>query len=198
MGNLLRFEAMLGCDTTVALTAPLDTAVSDPVRPTSIGPLSSIREIATFSVGFLILLGFGGFCLLFVANRLVLGRRSPRKICRTPMLISYGDQCTVTHIVDINRQGMKIEAAQKQVENPWFDLHFCGHKIQGKIAWRNKYYARIKFRTRISNEVLNDVIEKSGSPLGDSGLAKNATPCFSVGCHTSCPRHLPTAISEEP
>lgn len=124
-------------------------------------------------------------------------RREDRKICRTSLLIVYGKQCTVSHIVDIGRNGMKIEASKKEVENPLVDLYFCGHSVQGKIAWRNKFYVGIRFKTKISRQMLDDVIDKSHKGLADSNLNKKATPCFHYGCHINCAHHLPTAISEK-
>ncbi|MGB3280279.1 MAG: hypothetical protein WBA92_13900, partial [Pseudorhodobacter sp.] len=90
-----------------------------------------------------------------------------------------------------------IEAAKKEVANQVVDLYFCGHHVQGKIAWKNKFYVGIRFKTKISQQMLDDVISKSHKALAESSLGEKATPCFHYGCHINCAHHLPTAISEK-
>jgi hypothetical protein len=197
MANLNLVEGIFGCAKAELSLAEFKTPNARYVNRISVELPSKISGVSAIAASYSVIAIFLFLISIFVAFRLNRRRQDVRKFCRTSMLIVYGNQCTVTHIIDMNRSGMKIEAAQKDVEKVWVDLYFCGHKVQGKIIWRNTYFAGIKFKTRVDQQTLDDVMEKSRKPLGESGLEKNATPCFSIGCHTNCPRHLPTAISEK-
>jgi len=198
MQGLNLVESVFGCKK--AEIASIDSeafSLRDPHRKLP-GLWAKISRISAITTNYAVLPMIAVLMALFVAFRLKNRRRGGRKICRTSMLIVYGEQCTVTHIIEISRRGMKIEAAQKNIEKASVDLYFCGHRIQGEIIWRNEYFAGVKFKAKISQQTLDDVIKKSSAPLNESGLKENATPCFFVGCHTDCPHHLPTAISEKP
>ncbi|WP_146183995.1 hypothetical protein [Aliiroseovarius pelagivivens] len=145
-------------------------------------------------------LGGGALGLLAVMAailaRLALHGRGKREVCNTPVLVSINDRCTMTRIVDINRNGMKIEAASIHEQDDWVDLYFCGHNCRGKIKWKNEYFAGVRFQKRISPTAVTDILEKSQSSLEESGLGMNATPCFSLGCHEGCGKHCPSAMTE--
>lgn len=129
----------------------------------------------------------------FVGRRL--RREHVRHMCRIPLHVVYGDECTVTVILDIALGGMKIEAPAADVGRDWVQMHFAGQMREGKIVWRNSYYAGVRFRTKLSEQALAGILEQNLKPLKDAGIEKTSTECFYPGCHLACSRHLPTAIS---
>lgn len=184
---------MFGC-------AQLETPVrgtASPEQRMSVGFWSNVTSASAATISYSLLLILGVVPSLIAAFRLNGRWRSAGTSCRTSTLIVYGKQCTVTHIVEISRKGMKVEAAHKEADDTWLDLYFCGHSVQGRIVWRNAYFAGIRFRHQVSQQAVNDVLNKSLEPLGDSGLGDKATPCFYTGCHVDCPRHVPTALEDE-
>lgn len=122
-------------------------------------------------------------------------RESVRQMCRIPLHIVYGTQCTVTVILDISLGGMKIEAPAADAGRDWAQFHFAGQKLEGRIVWRNLYYAGIEFRDRLNAQTLAAILEQNLKPLKDAGIENTSTDCFFPGCHVTCDRHLPTAIS---
>ncbi|MEP2531753.1 hypothetical protein [Shimia sp.] len=193
MQTLDQVTRIFGCaDVATLPPGPTRSATSAATKPRLVTAVKSAMSNSVFWLAIIVAL-MGLVTGIFFKCR----RREARKMCRTSMLIVYGDQCTVTHIVDMAQGGMKIEASEKVIEQKWADLYFCGHKVRGKMVWRNACYAGIKFKSRVSRETLEDVIRKSNKPLDQSGLETNATPCFSLGCHTNCPRHLPTTFSNK-
>jgi len=123
-------------------------------------------------------------------------RKNPRHMCSIPVLVVYGDTCTVTKMIDISRGGIRIEAAaEKKIDHAWVDLHFCGLKVAGQIQWRNKFYAGVEFRERLSDAVLTKVLGQNRVPIAESHIEETSPPCFAVGCHLNCSRHLQTAIA---
>jgi hypothetical protein len=88
--------------------------------------------------------------------------------------------------------------AQRGAHNCLITLNFFGFSIPGKIIWRNKYYAGVRFKEKLSQTQLHQAIEKSGESVMGSGLQLNTTPCFSEGCRLKCPRHFPTELSTAP
>ncbi|WP_371168902.1 hypothetical protein [Aliiroseovarius sp. 2305UL8-7] len=196
LGDLDRIAPLFGCRTDkqaiVGGTAkPL--AVSDTLTGQAVDRLKRASPVvigASVAVVLALIIGAG------LAFHWGLRDRTTRLVCRTPLLMSRGAQCTITNILDINRSGMKVEVAPEHAERMWFDLFFCGHNTRGQVKWTNAYFAGIQFKSKISPQMLKDVIAKSRTTLEDSGLASNVTPCFSHGCHETCPRHQATAISE--
>lgn len=196
MHSLNRIESLFGCRSTEFPDSKLKASDlrSGNIQLTYFGFNSN--ELPELSAGLAFLTTAVFLAILAVGIFLKLGRQEVRRICRTSLLIVNGDQCTVTHIVDINQSGMKVEASQVTTVSEWMDLYFCGYKFEGKIVWRNTYYAGVKFRTKPSRNLCNDVIQKSHKSLEESGLEENAPSCFSIGCHLNCPHHRPTALSE--
>ncbi|WP_289041731.1 PilZ domain-containing protein [uncultured Aliiroseovarius sp.] len=195
MNNIILIEGMFGCGDGAGAKRIGDAKSRGKLgRLTTVnwsGPSALPISLMGFTLPFIIALTALQTPLLYK-----LLRKDVRKICRTPILVVYGDQCTVSHIVDISQAGMKIEAPGKDPKGTRVDLYFCGHKISGDIVWRNTFFAGIKFRHRMGQKALNDAINTSHKTLGESGLDQRATPCFYVGCHVRCPKHLPTSISE--
>ncbi|UWQ13145.1 hypothetical protein K3556_09180 [Aliiroseovarius sp. M344] len=134
--------------------------------------------------------------LTMLVIRWSLKGREARLLCRTPLLVTYGDNCSVTQILDVNRSGMKVEVAPEHTVGLRVDLYFCGHKATGQVMWRNTYFAGIRFKPKISAKMLQDVLAKNRMSMADSGLPTKATPCFSIGCHKTCGRHHATEISK--
>lgn len=139
-----------------------------------------------------------GFLALLAAvlARLGLRGRAKREMCNTPVLVSVKNGCTKTRIVDINRNGMKIEAAPIHKQDACVDLYFCGHMRRGKIRWKNGYFAGILFQKRIPQAAVLDVVERSQSSMKNSGLVGNAPPCYHDDCHHSCSKYCASAMSE--
>ena len=145
-------------------------------------------------------LGGGALGLLAVMAailaRLSLRGRAKREVCNTPVLVNIKNGCTKTRIVDINRNGMKIEAAPIHVQDECVELYFCGHSRRGKIRWKNEYFAGIQFQKRISQASVAVVVEKSKSSMENSFLDKNVMPCYRVGCHHRCSKYCASAMTE--
>lgn len=196
LDDLARLDDLFGC-------APTPQAAAVPDAPPSLrdsGSLSrvwsriveSASSLGVYAVIFGILSGF----VLSVGLLRFFRRQNVRHLCSIPLHIVYGEECTVTRIIDISRGGIRVEAtAEKNVENEWVDLNFGGIRIEGKIVWRNQFFAGAKFRNKLSMEALARVLEKNRVSLGDAGIEKTSTPCFYAGCHVNCERHLPTAIA---
>ncbi|NDW52354.1 hypothetical protein [Aliiroseovarius sp. PrR006] len=142
--------------------------------------------------------GVLGFLTLLAAllARIGLRGRAKREVCNTPVLVSIKSGCTITRIVDINRNGMKIEAAPIHTQDACVDLYFCGHACRGKIRWKNEYFAGIQFKKRIPQATVADVVERSQSTMEGSGLEKNTIPCYRSGCHEGCGKYCPSAMAE--
>lgn len=194
---LNRVGDAFGCEQAGVSFNDTDSQMSVLASETSGNVLSRLSGLPAYSIHSFLFTAVFVLLFLVAVFRLNQGRRDVRKICHTSLLMVYGDQCTVTHIVDMSRGGMKVEAAKKDMNRTWVDLYFCGHRVQGKIIWRNAYFAGIRFKTKVSLQIVEDVLQNSRKPLEESGLQGHATSCFSVGCHLNCPRHLPTAISEK-
>lgn len=124
-------------------------------------------------------------------------RRYERRSCHTPVLITYNDQCTVSYILDIGRGGTKIEAPKNAVPEEWLDLYFCGNRVRGKAVWRNKFFIGFKFEQPVANSIVEDVVSGSVKSPRTDGIEKNASSCYAPGCHLTCPRHVPTTISQK-
>lgn len=194
MGDLAAAQRAFGCD-------PTSRSSSTP-EPLPAGQRSiSSGQKATNNVSILapkliyawvlLLIGIVAFGIIWrKKNR----RADERKICNIVLHVVYGEQCTVTRIFDISQSGLKMEASAKDVEKKWLDFHFAGHKVEGKIVWRSKLYAGVKFRKRLSKEVLDEVMATNCSPVSQSGIEKTSAACFHDGCHLDCPLHLPTVI----
>ena len=131
-----------------------------------------------------------------ILARLGLRGRAKREVCNTPVLVSVKNGCTKTRIVDVNRNGMKIEAAPIHVQDECVELYFCGQNRRGKIRWKNEYFAGIQFQKRISQAAVAAVVEKIQSSMENSDLEKNVMPCYRVGCDHGCSKYCPSAMTE--
>lgn len=134
--------------------------------------------------------------LAAILARLGLRGRAKREVCNTPVLVNLKNGCTKTRIVDINRNGVKIEAAPIHLQDACVDLYFCGYKRRGKIRWKNGYFTGIEFQKRISQTEVFDVVEKSQTSMENSGIEENAMPFYRVDCHHDCGKYCPSAMTE--
>lgn len=200
--NLTVVVDLLGCDLPPLLD-PNQPEIGPTTQPTAQPQghadslVSQLSTKISANISYIIL-------LVVVASTLAIGFiifkmrwREPRKMCRTFMLIEFGDKCTVSHIVEISRGGMQIEVPEEDVGEDWITLSFCGYRIQAKIIWRNAFFAGVKFKKRVDKKVIQDVLDKSLEALENSGLEQNVSSCFSVGCHVNCEKHCPTAILKQ-
>ncbi len=195
--DLELITVIFGCDYIVSTGGGPDT------KPLAIRHIPAAGQEEEGGVGSArnpIVLGGGSLGFLAVVAailaRLGFRGRAKREVCNTPVLVSIEKGCTKTRIVDINRNGMKIEAAPIHMQDDCVDLYFCGHRRRGKIRWKNEYFAGILFQKRIPQAAVADVIEKSQSSMENSGLERNAPPCYHDDCHRSCSKHCASAMSE--
>ncbi|KEJ89669.1 PilZ domain-containing protein [Sulfitobacter donghicola] len=198
LGELALVYNVFGCDDLKSVNTIFKASETEYESQSFGGMQALLRKIqmvsASIWAGLILALSAAAYGIFKMRKR----TRGARKLCYTSMVVRWGGDCTFTHILDISRRGMKIEAAKgDQIGEGWIDLYFCGHKVQGKVVWRNKYYSGIRFRERISPRVLQSVVGTSGKPLEETGFEENATSCYSKGCHLTCVHHLKTEISEE-
>ncbi|WP_415234599.1 PilZ domain-containing protein [Pseudorhodobacter sp.] len=195
LNRLRLIESAFGCNVAQETTLASEAMPPKPSRASLGQYLQKTIGIAPTASDFPIVIALAlliGAALFTLTKR---RRKGLRKICHLPLLIVHGKNCTVTNILDISRNGAKIEAAAKEFDKGWAMLYFCGHNIEGKIVWRNNLYAGVRFRKRLGKAALQDALTKNHMPIAETNLARNATPCFQIGCHIDCAKHRPTAIS---
>lgn len=195
LDDLTQIESNFGCE------PARPEGVRSELQPTARASVDSERHWLNFVPAtsspliylgiFIILLSLAVMTYVIRAFR----RQHERHMCRIPLHIIYGEQCTITSIIDISRSGMKVEAAAQDTGQGWIEFHFCGRKVDGMIVWRTKYFAGVKFRKNLTTDALASVLKNNLKPLRDAGIEKTSTECFFVGCHLNCSKHLPTAIS---
>lgn len=134
--------------------------------------------------------------LLIVLRNPEQNRRSVRHFCHLPAVMRNSSRCTKTHIVDISEGGMRVEAPQEGVLREEVKLFFCGHVSRGRIVWRNKYFAGIQLDKAISDRMIHEVVAAKGSASLGAAVQRRALPCHSSDCHRRCPKHHPTALSQ--
>lgn len=195
--DLELITVIFGCDYIVSTEGGPDT------KPLAIRHIPAAGQEDEGGVGTVrdpIVLGGGSLGFLAVVAailaRLGFRGRAKREVCNTPVLVSIEKGCTKTRIVDINRNGMKIEAAPIHMQDDCVDLYFCGHRRRGKIRWKNEYFAGILFQKRLPQAAVTDVVEKSQTLMENSGIEKNSPPCYRPGCEKECVKHCPSAMSE--
>ncbi|MCK0143830.1 hypothetical protein [Aliiroseovarius sp. F20344] len=195
--DLQKLEPVFGCSEIRRVdTQERVISLSSMDRPREkVSSIISGDTSITLGVSMLALMAL--ICLSAVIVRWSFAERAARLVCRTPLLLVQNGNCSMSNILDINRSGMKVEAAPEHVERNHVELYFCGHKTSGQVRWKNSYFAGIQFNRKISPQVLKDVVDKSGASLEESGLQSNAKTCFSVDCHKTCPQHNVTEISRQ-
>ncbi|SMX43272.1 hypothetical protein [Octadecabacter ascidiaceicola] len=196
MTSLSSVSALFGCTEVQEVEQ-----IAEPIGPIDLSTkpfLHSLMEFVTKTnpTGANLFLFVLAIALAALAGRFVMIRlrKDNRKMCRTFVLCDFSGACTISHIVDINRRGIKIEAPKEDVSNEFCSFYFAGIEQPGRIVWRNKYFAGVRFKKRISAADLQKVLDASQQPIETSGLRDKATPCYSDGCHLNCPRHKETAL----
>jgi hypothetical protein len=194
--DLELLTVIFGCDFIASTGGGSDT------KPLAIRHVPSAGQEEKGGIGTVrdpIVLGGGSLGLLAVIAailaRLGLRGRAKREVCNTPVLVSIDKGCTKTRIVDINRNGMKIEAAPIHLQDDCVDIYFCGHRRRGKIRWKNEYFAGILFQKRLPQAAVADVVEKSQTLMENSGIEKNSPACYGTGCDKECAKYCPSAMS---
>ena len=141
-----------------------------------------------------ILLGLGLLCAGAYRTLRRQGR-CRRKICRTTALLKYGENCTVTHVLDVSRRGAMLEAPEADLPKEGLTLYLAGHCIPARIAWSNHLFAGLAFDSPISAETEADILVASHAENELSEINRQAPDCFFPGCHEACARHRATKIS---
>ncbi|MCK0138589.1 Mic19 family protein [Aliiroseovarius sp. F47248L] len=193
---LQRVSPLFGCEANPQVPRDAVRKPLEPLRPDSSEKLSTSSVAVRPVIGIATAVFIATIVVTVGLFRWSLRSREPRTNCRTPFLFLAEDYCTISNFVDINRNGAKIEVGSEHVVGLRGEFFFCGHKATGRVMWRNTYFAGIQFKPKITQEMMDDVVVMSRTSIADSGLQNNATTCFHVGCHKTCPKHKATTFSK--
>lgn len=143
--SLIRLQKKYGCTPLLTPVTAGDLSTSGREGDAGRGPERTTWMEATLLASTPVAPVMGGFLLLVAAGvalwlyrRRV--RRFERKLCRTPVLLKYGDECTMSHVRDISRGGAMLERPDRDIPAQGLELYLCGHVIAARIAWRNHLY----------------------------------------------------------
>ncbi|WP_298256312.1 PilZ domain-containing protein [uncultured Litoreibacter sp.] len=98
-----------------------------------------------------------GSLILIILWRLT--RRSDlRHSCRIPVQVMCLNQCKLTHMADLGRQGCKIDVITIGEPGMHVELTFCGISVPAEIIWRNSQFAGLEFERRLSVQMLKNAL----------------------------------------
>ncbi|MCA0908532.1 PilZ domain-containing protein [Ruegeria marisrubri] len=198
-GEFLGFvRKVLECDAAAIRLPARGSEVLSKVRsqsPPPLKPAAPQREHWPIT-GNLFLLALLLLSLLIVLRNPEQNRRSVRHYCHIPAVMRNSSRCTKTHIVDISEGGMRVEAPQEADLREDVKLFFCGYVSRGRIVWRNKYFAGVQLDEAISDGMIHEVVAAESSASLGAAVQRRALPCHSPDCHRRCPKHRPTALTQ--
>lgn len=181
----------IGLDRPTPATTKSDARLGNRVEERSqVSELNLGRSIdlVFFIVALIIFLAFIGLpanCYL-CARRERLTRQSD---CHTSALLTFGNNCTVTHVISVGKRGAKIQAPIMDIPTKSVVLYLAGYKIPAKLDWANNYYLGVHFVDAISDEVVDRILEASHDSDPLARVGENATDCFYPDCHVNCEKH---------
>lgn len=197
MDDLSAMDRMIGCEHVARLEmtgAPPRKLRGDRI-PSDRDSAGS--ELSATSVS----LSAGALMMLFIAAaggfHLRKRDRRVRIVCNTPALLRKGKYCTVTHILDINRSGVKVEIASDLAERSWVEIYSSGHRFRGQVVWKNQFFAGVQLKSKISQKTVDDIIARTRMPVVASDLLSAGAGCFAENCQFECPHHHPTSLTSQ-
>jgi len=122
-------------------------------------------------------------------------RAAHRRGCLSRALMTFGNNCTVTYVSNINQGGAKLQAPIVDIPTDNVELYLAGYRIEAQKVWANDYFLGVKFKKPISEQAVTDIVEAYLDKDQLTTIGENATDCFYPGCHTSCKKHRATQIS---
>jgi len=152
-----------GCRKKALRSVGSDWTTAEAVEPRS----RSSFEIAGYSFSFgtfilsLGLLVCAIVFLMFVWFSEASKRARLRRRCHTMALLTFGNNCTVTHVLDIGRRGAKLQAPMVNIPTKRVELHLAGYRIVAKQAWANRYFLGLAFENSISAQMVAYIVGSS-------------------------------------